>query len=519
MAVDQEVMECPLCMENLDIDDKTFFPCTCGYQICRFCWHRIRMNENGLCPACRKAYSENPANFKPLSAEELQKMKLQKRQKEQQKKQKNFDNRRHLADLRVVQKNLVFVVGLSSRIADAEILKRNEYFGKFGKIVKIVVNSCLQVSPGTTAGAYITYGKAEDALRSIQSVNNSQFDGKTIKASLGTTKYCSHFMRNQNCPKSECMYLHHYGDSEASFTKEDMQMGKHQEYEKKLIEEFVVQSQHQQQKKTVSKTESLEPPKNNWESIETPPPVTNISANELEEHDNFIQEIQNIVDREPVVVVDRVDRNMMDRVERMERVADRVDTMDRVVTAVTTAVKTVHSAPEVLDLEEDDDLGFDPFHETQKAFEELIQLEVSQNSRNSSLFFDNGPPSQPLRPPPGFTTYNNYPSTSKEPHSNQSDWMTLDPAIIYSSTQQQVLPKNNFPFFQNNGPFGNGHHPSAHNLHNNHNHHMQPPHHHHHHHHHQYFPASSSSPGLGVGGAQAPPGFQQINNLNGINHY
>jgi CCR4-NOT transcription complex subunit 4 len=188
------------------------------------------MNENGLCPACRKAYSENPANFKPLSSEELQKMKLQKRQKEQQKKQKNFDNRRHLADLRVVQKNLVFVVGLSSRIADAEILKRNEYFGKFGKIVKIVVNSCLQ---GTTAGAYITYGKAEDALRSIQSVNNSQFDGKTIKASLGTTKYCSHFMRNQNCPKSECMYLHHYGDSEASFTKEDMQMGKHQEYKKK----------------------------------------------------------------------------------------------------------------------------------------------------------------------------------------------------------------------------------------------------------------------------------------------
>lgn len=23
-------------------------------QICRFCWHRIRTDENGLCPACRK---------------------------------------------------------------------------------------------------------------------------------------------------------------------------------------------------------------------------------------------------------------------------------------------------------------------------------------------------------------------------------------------------------------------------------------------------------------------------------
>ena len=24
------------------------------FQICRFCWHRIRTDENGLCPACRK---------------------------------------------------------------------------------------------------------------------------------------------------------------------------------------------------------------------------------------------------------------------------------------------------------------------------------------------------------------------------------------------------------------------------------------------------------------------------------
>ncbi|MGH0152034.1 UNVERIFIED_CONTAM: hypothetical protein FKN15_021844 [Acipenser sinensis] len=52
--VKEDPMECPLCMEPLEIDDINFFPCTCGYQICRFCWHRIRTDENGLCPACRK---------------------------------------------------------------------------------------------------------------------------------------------------------------------------------------------------------------------------------------------------------------------------------------------------------------------------------------------------------------------------------------------------------------------------------------------------------------------------------
>lgn len=67
----EDAAECPLCMEPLEVDDLNFYPCTCGYQICRFCWHRIRTDENELCPACRKAYPENPADFKPLSQEQV----------------------------------------------------------------------------------------------------------------------------------------------------------------------------------------------------------------------------------------------------------------------------------------------------------------------------------------------------------------------------------------------------------------------------------------------------------------
>lgn len=66
-----DLPECPLCMEPLEVDDLSFYPCTCGYQICRFCWHRIRTDENELCPACRKPYPENPADFKPLTQEQV----------------------------------------------------------------------------------------------------------------------------------------------------------------------------------------------------------------------------------------------------------------------------------------------------------------------------------------------------------------------------------------------------------------------------------------------------------------
>ncbi|XP_016135214.1 CCR4-NOT transcription complex subunit 4-like [Sinocyclocheilus grahami] len=236
----EDPMECPLCMEPLEIDDVNFFPCTCGYQICRFCWHRIRTDENGLCPACRKPYPEDPAVYKPLSQEEIQRIKNEKKQKQNEKKQKVTENRKHLASVRVVQRNLVFVVGLSQRLADAEVLKRPEYFGKFGKIHKVVINNSTSYagSQGPSASAYVTYIRSEDALRAIQCVNNVIVDGRTLKASLGTTKYCSYFLKSMQCPKPDCMYLHELGDEAASFTKEEMQAGKHQEYEQKLLQDL-----------------------------------------------------------------------------------------------------------------------------------------------------------------------------------------------------------------------------------------------------------------------------------------
>jgi CCR4-NOT transcription complex subunit 4 len=30
-----EAPECPLCMELLELDDISFYPCTCGYQVAK----------------------------------------------------------------------------------------------------------------------------------------------------------------------------------------------------------------------------------------------------------------------------------------------------------------------------------------------------------------------------------------------------------------------------------------------------------------------------------------------------
>lgn len=78
-----------------------------------------------------------------------------------------------------------------------------------------IVMACVKQSfmlQGPSASAYVTYNKPEDALKAILAVNNVHIDGRTLKASLGTTKYCSHFLRGTQCPKTVSKNLESISD-------------------------------------------------------------------------------------------------------------------------------------------------------------------------------------------------------------------------------------------------------------------------------------------------------------------
>jgi hypothetical protein len=143
-------------------------------------------------------------------------------------------DKKPLANLRVIQKNLVYIIGLSTKIASEDILKQPEFFGQYGKIMKIVVNKKhiynANSSQGPSVSVYVTYYKKEDAAKTIQAIDGSIYDGRILRASFGTTKYCTFFLRNLSCPNPGCMYLHEQGDVYDSFTKEEMAMGKHHLY-------------------------------------------------------------------------------------------------------------------------------------------------------------------------------------------------------------------------------------------------------------------------------------------------
>ena len=59
----------------------------------------------------------------------------------------------------------------------------------------------------------------------ILALDGFYLDGRNIRASYGTSKYCSAFIKNVRCNNPECTYLHQMGDVEDTFTKQEIQAG------------------------------------------------------------------------------------------------------------------------------------------------------------------------------------------------------------------------------------------------------------------------------------------------------
>ncbi len=132
-------------------------------------------------------------------------------------------DRRHLHNYRVIQRNLVYIIGVPGSISTEETLRKAEYFGQYGKISKIVIHRN-HTSSHATVSAYITFAYKEDAKAAIQALEGFWLDGHHLRASFGTTKYCNNFIRGVPCNNPECVYLHELGEDEDRFTKEEIQV-------------------------------------------------------------------------------------------------------------------------------------------------------------------------------------------------------------------------------------------------------------------------------------------------------
>ncbi|ANQ11178.1 Uncharacterized protein PCOAH_00053170 [Plasmodium coatneyi] len=291
---DKNNILCPLCVEVLDETDRNFFPCDCGYQICLWCLYYIRDHMCNKCPACRRSYDEKNFIYNRETHEKLvKKQKNNHKGSKTDANNSNNNNSTNapngvsgssgagpttgasisqsgtnntllhhhsgsstaifnkpdlyknpniyniheyenifeiIKGIRVVQRNLVFVIGITANYAKKNILKKNEYFGKYGQILNIIVNKSQAYNPhynGPSFSAYITYSNEKEAVNAIYFIDGMVLDNKTLKASFGTTKYCASYLKNSVCTNEDCFYLHELGNVIDSFSKDDIHGPKH----------------------------------------------------------------------------------------------------------------------------------------------------------------------------------------------------------------------------------------------------------------------------------------------------
>jgi len=251
--MDLEQAECPLCLEELDTTDLSVRPCQCGYQVCLWCLHHIREQLNGKCPACRTPYEENKFVIEEVDPEEAARAireraeaRREREKRERMEKQEREraaaaaaalqNSKRTLKHARIIQRDLVYVVGLSPMLAREEMLRRSELFGRFGYICEIYVNRVHHFNANAPGGpsmsAYIKFTKESDAAHAARVMNGEILDGREIRVAITATKYCDVFVdalgdgngsaSAEECDNPGCLYLHELAPDADVLTREEM---------------------------------------------------------------------------------------------------------------------------------------------------------------------------------------------------------------------------------------------------------------------------------------------------------
>jgi CCR4-NOT transcription complex subunit 4 len=140
----------------------------------------------------------------------------------------DYDNYQYQpSNIRVICKQILYLIGIPYEIANEEILIKKEYLGQYGSIHKIIVNKngyLKNESNSPTYSSYITYSNEVEASLALLALNNSTLFDHKLNACYGTNKYCNSFLKGVECTNKDCFYLHEYANKNDIIMKNDTQM-------------------------------------------------------------------------------------------------------------------------------------------------------------------------------------------------------------------------------------------------------------------------------------------------------
>lgn len=129
----------------------------------------------------------------------------------------------NLKNVRVVKKNLVYIIGLHYDHASLKLLHQPECLAKYGEIQKLVLNVDKpfnrELSDQSLYSAYVTFTDETAAAFAIIALSGFEYKNVQIKANFGMTKYCSYFVKGTECLNNDCLFLHKFAEAEDVYAK------------------------------------------------------------------------------------------------------------------------------------------------------------------------------------------------------------------------------------------------------------------------------------------------------------
>ncbi|EEE54094.1 hypothetical protein OsJ_00836 [Oryza sativa Japonica Group] len=173
--------KCPLCTEEMDLTDKQLKPCKCGYE-------DIIIKD---LTSILKELCADKSNFQKEQA---------KSQKQKPVKVQSGVTEESIDpySVRVIQRRLVYIVGMPSEFASDKVLRQHNFLGQYGKIESIIIDNIGANQQIPDSGrVYVTFSREEEAFRCIEAVNGFILDGRPLKATFGVTRYCHVWLSNK----------------------------------------------------------------------------------------------------------------------------------------------------------------------------------------------------------------------------------------------------------------------------------------------------------------------------------
>jgi len=123
--------------------------------------------------------------------------------------------RKHLINVRVWQRHVLFLTGLPSSLSREDALRRR--VAAFGQVSKLTLNRPSR----NVVTAHVVYSKPEEARAAVLGLEGQIVDGQMVRAAIGSNKYCPAFLRGQQCGISDCSYLHAIQENALTGHKDD----------------------------------------------------------------------------------------------------------------------------------------------------------------------------------------------------------------------------------------------------------------------------------------------------------